>query len=249
MNEMIISDLSVGYKHRVVASHLTARLQGGTLTALVGANGMGKSTLLRTLAGVQPPLAGTVTLVANGVERQLSELSRRELSRWIGVVLTDRVEVENLTVEQLVGMGRMPYTGFFGRLNDDDRRMVGEALAMTGLTPLAQRQVGTLSDGERQKMMIAKALAQQTPVVLLDEPTAFLDYPSKVETLRLLGHLAHDTGKIIVLSTHDLNLAVHLADHLVTFGNGLEEVGKDRLRRYLDQLLESQHASLDEVMG
>ena len=114
---MIISDLSVGYKHRVVASHLTARLQGGTLTALVGANGMGKSTLLRTLAGVQPPLAGTVTLAADGVERQLSELSRRELSRWIGVVLTDRVEVENLTVEQLVGMGRMPYTGFFGRPN------------------------------------------------------------------------------------------------------------------------------------
>lgn len=249
MNKMIISDLSVGYKHRVVASHLTAHLQGGTLTALVGSNGMGKSTLLRTLAGVQPPLEGTVTLVADGVERQLSQLSRRELSRWIGVVLTDRVEVENLSVEQLVGMGRMPYTGFFGRLNDDDRRMVAEALAMTGLTPLAHRQVGTLSDGERQKMMIAKALAQQTPVVLLDEPTAFLDYPSKVETMRLLGRLAHDTGKIIVLSTHDLNLAVQLADHLITFGNGLEEVGKDRLRRYLDQLLEGQHASLEEVMG
>lgn len=249
MNKMIITDLSVGYKHRVVASHLTAHLQGGTLTALVGSNGMGKSTLLRTLAGVQPPLEGTVTLVADGVERQLSQLSRRELSRWIGVVLTDRVEVENLSVEQLVGMGRMPYTGFFGRLNDDDRRMVAEALAMTGLTPLAHRQVGTLSDGERQKMMIAKALAQQTPVVLLDEPTAFLDYPSKVETMRLLGRLAHDTGKIIVLSTHDLNLAVQLADHLITFGNGLEEVGKDRLRRYLDQLLEGQHASLEEVMG
>lgn len=249
MNKMIITDLSVGYKHRVVASHLTAHLQGGTLTALVGSNGMGKSTLLRTLAGVQPPLEGTVTLVADGVERQLSQLSRRELSRWIGVVLTDRVEVENITVEQLVGMGRMPYTGFFGRLNDDDHRMVAEALAMTGLTPLAHRQVGTLSDGERQKMMIAKALAQQTPVVLLDEPTAFLDYPSKVETMRLLGRLAHDTGKIIVLSTHDLNLAVQLADHLITFGNGLEEVGKDRLRRYLDQLLEGQHASLDEVMG
>lgn len=249
MNEMIISDLSVGYKRRVVASHLTAHLQGGTLTALVGSNGMGKSTLLRTLAGVQPPLEGTVTLVTDGMEWQLSQLSRRELSRWIGVVLTDRVEVENITVEQLVGMGRMPYTGFFGRLNDDDHRMVAEALAMTGLTPLAHRQVGTLSDGERQKMMIAKALAQQTPVVLLDEPTAFLDYPSKVETMRLLGRLAHDTGKIIVLSTHDLNLAVQLADHLITFGNGLEEVGKDRLRRYLDQLLEGQHASLEEVMG
>lgn len=243
MNEMIITDLSVGYKQHVVASHLTAHLRGGTLTALVGANGMGKSTLLRTLAGVQPPLAGTVTLVADSERRQLSQLSRRELARWMGVVLTDRVEVDNLTVEQLVGMGRMPYTGFFGRLNDDDRHQVAEALAMTGLTALAQRPVGTLSDGERQKMMIAKALAQQTPVVLLDEPTAFLDYPSKVETLRLLGQLAHKTGKIILLSTHDLNLAVHLADRLITFGNGLEEVGKAQLRRYIDQLVESERTA------
>ena len=235
---MIITDLSVGYRHRAVTSELTFRLTGGTLTALVGPNGMGKSTLLRTLAGVQPPLSGAVTLVADGVEHRLTDLTRRQLSRWISVVLTDRVEVENVTVEDVVGFGRMPYTGYFGRLGDEDRRIVAEALRMTGLMPLSRRMVGTLSDGERQKMMIAKALAQQTPVVLLDEPTAFLDYPSKVEMMKLLRSLAHDMGKMIVLSTHDLNLAVRLADRLLTFGDGLEEVGHDQLAHYLETLLD-----------
>lgn len=238
MDEMIITDLSVGYRHRAVTSELTFRLTGGTLTALVGPNGMGKSTLLRTLAGVQPPLSGAVTLVADGVEHRLTDLTRRQLSRWISVVLTDRVEVENVTVEDVVGFGRMPYTGYFGRLGDEDRRIVAEALRMTGLMPLSRRMVGTLSDGERQKMMIAKALAQQTPVVLLDEPTAFLDYPSKVEMMKLLRSLAHDLGKMIVLSTHDLNLAVRLADRLLTFGDGLEEVGHDQLAHYLETLLD-----------
>lgn len=238
MDEMIITDLSVGYRHRAVTSELTFRLTGGTLTALVGPNGMGKSTLLRTLAGVQPPLSGAVTLVADGVEHPLTGLTRRQLSRWISVVLTDRVEVENVTVEDVVGFGRMPYTGYFGRLSDEDRRIVAEALRMTGLMPLSRRMVGTLSDGERQKMMIAKALAQQTPVVLLDEPTAFLDYPSKVEMMKLLRSLAHDMGKMIVLSTHDLNLAVRLADRLLTFGDGLEEVGHDQLAHYLETLLD-----------
>ncbi len=242
MNEMIIQDLAVGYRHHTVASGLSAHLEGGTLTALVGPNGMGKSTLLRTLAGVQPPLAGTVTLVADDKRQSLARLTRAELSRWISVVLTDRVEAANLTVEEVVGFGRMPYTGFFGRLGDEDRHLVTEALRLTGLTPLAQRMVDTLSDGERQKMMIAKALAQQTPVVLLDEPTAFLDYPSKVEMMRLLGTLAHDMGKVIVLSTHDLNLAVRLADRLLTFDKGLEEVGKDQLAQYLETLLDEPQA-------
>lgn len=242
MNEMIIQDLAVGYRHRTVASGLSAHLSGGTLTALVGPNGMGKSTLLRTLAGVQPPLAGTVTLVADDVRQSLNRLTVAQLSRWISVVLTDRVDAVNITVEEVVGFGRMPYTGFFGRLGDEDRDIVAEALRMTGLTPLARRMVNTLSDGERQKMMIAKALAQQTPVMLLDEPTAFLDYPSKVEMMRLLGTLAHDMGKIIVLSTHDLNLAVRLADRLLTFGNGLKEMGKDQLAQYLETLLDGPKA-------
>lgn len=237
MNQLCVADLSVGYGHSVVASGLTACLAGGELTVLIGRNGMGKSTLLRTLAGVQPPLAGTVTLVADGTRQPLAELSQHARSRWISVVLTDRVEVPQLRVEDVVGFGRMPYTGFFGRLGDADRRMVDEALRLTGLQLLAGRQVGTLSDGERQKMMIAKALAQQTPVVLLDEPTAFLDYPSKVDTMRLLRSLAHDTGKVIVLSTHDLNLAVRLADRLLTLGKGLVEVDKVVLGQRLESLL------------
>lgn len=238
MNEMIIDHLAVGYAKHIVASGLTAHLKGGTLTALVGSNGMGKSTLLRTMAGVQKPLDGTVRLVADNVEHRVERLGRSDRARWISVVLTDRVEVDRLTVEQVVGFGRMPYTGYFGRLDDNDRRLVDEALQTTGLTPLAQRAVNTLSDGERQKMMIAKALAQQTPVMLLDEPTAFLDYPSKVETMKLLVRLAHDTGKIIVLSTHDLHLALHLADRMITFGNGLEEVDKNKLQQRLDRMLD-----------
>ncbi len=236
LDAMVIDGLSVGYARHAVAERLSAHLSAGTLTALVGPNGMGKSTLLRTLAGVQKPLAGAVRLVGGGTDCCVHRLSRSELSRWISVVLTDKVEVEHLTVEEVVAFGRMPYTGYFGRLSDDDRRLVAEALHATALTPLAHRNVDTLSDGERQKMMIAKALAQQTPVMLLDEPTAFLDYPSKVETLKLLGRLAHETGKIIVLSTHDLHLALRLADRLLTFGKGLEEVDKNSLRQRLDRI-------------
>ena len=237
MNQIVITDLAIGYKQQVVAQHLSACLQGGRLTALIGPNGMGKSTLLRTLAGMQPALAGTVTLSDGTTERRLDSLSKHEVSRWIGVVLTDRVDVANTTVEEVVATGRMPYTGFFGHLDNKDRQVVDEAMHLTGISALAHRQVTTLSDGERQKMMIAKALAQQTPVVLLDEPTAFLDYPSKVETLRLLHRLAHETGKIIVLSTHDLNLAMHIADRLLTIADGIEEIGKDRLRLYLERLM------------
>ena len=237
MNQIVITDLAIGYKQQVVAQHLSACLQGGRLTALIGPNGMGKSTLLRTLAGMQPALAGTVTLSDGTTERRLDSLSKHEVSRWIGVVLTDRVDVANTTVAEVVATGRMPYTGFFGHLDNKDRQVVDEAMHLTGISALAHRQVTTLSDGERQKIMIAKALAQQTPVVLLDEPTAFLDYPSKVETLRLLHRLAHETGKIIVLSTHDLNLAMHIADRLLTIADGIEEIGKDRLRLYLERLM------------
>lgn len=265
MNGIIISNLAIGYKKKVVAKGLSATICGGGLTCLIGRNGLGKSTLLRTLAGFQPALGGSITIriTDEGVvekdgeagerlnvkDYDVASVSKATMSRLVAEVLTEKVDIVNMTVFDIVAMGRMPYTNFFGTLKDEDRKNVEEAMRTVGIAEFAMRDISTLSDGERQKVMIAKALAQQTPVIILDEPTAFLDYPSKVETLRLLGRLAHHTGKIIVLSTHDLNLAVHLADHLVTFGNGLEEVGKDRLRRYLDQLLESQHASLDEVMG
>jgi iron complex transport system ATP-binding protein len=146
--------------------------------------------------------------------RPLSDFSDQELSHVIGIVLTGKPDVQNMTVEDIVALGRSPYTGFWGTLDDDDRAIVEESMSLVGITHLRSRMIQTLSDGERQKMMIAKALAQQTPVIFLDEPTAFLDYPSKVEMLQLLRRLSHDTDKIIFLSTHDMELALQIADEL-----------------------------------
>ena len=144
----------------------------------------------------------------------LATLSQARLARLVSVVLTAKPSVENLSVEQIVGLGRSPYTNIWGTLRAEDHRMVAWAMDVVGITGLRHRLVQTLSDGERQKMMIAKALAQDTPVILLDEPTAFLDYKSKVEVLGLLAHLAHETNKMVLLSTHDLEQAVHAADAL-----------------------------------
>lgn len=209
-----LSRLSTGYsgKHGVirVAADIDASVYGGELTCLLGANGAGKSTLLRTLSASQPPLSGEVWIG----EKRLAEYSDKELAKVVGIVLTERCEVENLTVEELVGMGRTPYTGFWGTLRKEDKQIVSEAMRQVGITKLSGRMVQTLSDGERQKVMIAKALAQQTPIILLDEPTAFLDFSSKVEVMRLLRSLAHDLGKTVFLSTHDLELALQIADKL-----------------------------------
>ena len=138
----------------------------------------------------------------------------KELSRLIGIVLTEKPDVRNMTTEDLVGMGRSPYTGFWGTLTADDRQIAAEAIGMVGIESLRGRMIHTLSDGERQKVMIAKTLAQQTPIIYLDEPTAFLDYPSKVEMMQLLRRLAHEQQKTIFLSTHDVELALQLADRL-----------------------------------
>ena len=212
-----LKDLTIGYAQKnntkVVASGINATLHSGRLTCLIGANGIGKSTLLRTLSAFQPPLSGEI-FIDNESPIPLSTLSDKQLSRLIGVVLTEKPDVQNMTVFELVGLGRSPYTGFWGRLNEDDKEVVKESLRLVGIESLQDRLIQTLSDGERQKTMIAKALAQQTPVIYLDEPTAFLDYPSKVEMLTLLRHLARETGKTIFLSTHDMELALQIADEL-----------------------------------
>lgn len=210
-----LRNLSIGYAERgkgqkCIARGIEASLYGGQLTCLLGANGAGKSTLLRTLSAFLPPLEGDV--VVQG--KALRDYTNNERSRTIGVVLTERPELHHMTVNELAGMGRSPYTGFWGGLSKDDQKVVDEALKLVGMYDMATRMVDTLSDGERQKVMIAKALAQQTPVIFLDEPTAFLDYPSKVETMLLLQRLAHETGKTIFLSTHDVELALQTADTL-----------------------------------
>ena len=217
-NETIqLRDLSIGYqtKHSVktVAAGINGAIRSGELTCLLGANGVGKSTLLRTLAAFQPQISGEIFIVESGKRNiPLSSLTDKELSNVSGVVLTEKPDVRNMSVRELVSLGRSPYTGFWGTYTDEDLRIVDEAIEMVGITDLTRRPVHTLSDGERQKVMIAKALAQQTPVIFLDEPTAFLDYPSKVEVLQLLRRISREAEKTIFLSTHDVELALQLAD-------------------------------------
>lgn len=215
-----IQHLSIGYraKHSVktVAEGISDSICSGELTCLLGENGAGKSTLLRTLSGFLPPLAGQISILG----RPLETYREKELATVIGVVLTEKNNLQNMTVEELVGMGRSPYTGFWGRLSAEDKAKVQAALGLVGIVSLQDRLVQTLSDGERQKVMIAKALAQETPIIFLDEPTAFLDYPSKVEILHLLHRLSREMHKTIFLSTHDLELALQIADQLWLMARG-----------------------------
>ena len=244
---IILKNLSIGYsvKHgvRTVASAISESVFPGELTCLLGPNGVGKSTLLRTLSAFQPALSGEILINTSsslpshqkGIPSPLSSLpshqkgissplstghtplstlSPQELSRLIGIVLTEKPDIRSMTVRELVGLGRAPYTGFWGTLTSEDEAIVDDSIRQVGISALSHRFVETLSDGERQKVMIAKALAQQPPVIFLDEPTAFLDFPSKVEVMQLLRRLARDMQKTVFMSTHDLELALQMADRV-----------------------------------
>ena len=212
-----LSQLSVGYSssHPVI-SDISVELHSGQLACLIGENGIGKSTLLKTLTDFLPKLKGRLLLD----NRDIESFSQQELARQVSIVLTQKPDVQNLTIEEIIGLGRSPYTGFFGRLRAEDRLVVDDAIAAMGIEKLRGRMIQTLSDGERQKVMIAKALAQETPVILLDEPTAFLDFPSKVDTFQSLRNMAHERDKLILLSTHDLDLAARFADSLLEVKKG-----------------------------
>ena len=209
-----IENLSIGYPGKgdvkVVADGICAGINSGELTCLLGANGVGKSTLLRTLSAFQPKLGGNIFIEG----KEIGNYTDKQLSRVISVVLTEKCDIRNMSVVELIGLGRSPYTGFWGTLSKEDKTVVDKSIALVGIPHLAHRMVHTLSDGERQKVMIAKALAQETPVIFLDEPTAFLDFPSKVEIMQLLHHLSRSTNKTIFLSTHDLELALQIADKI-----------------------------------
>lgn len=234
MTAITTNRLTVGYRGHRVVEDISLSLPCGRLVCLLGPNGAGKSTLLRTLCGFQPPIAGTVTISGSDI----TTMSTAEVARLVSVVLTDRPLTPSLTAAEMVGMGRAPYTGFWGRLSDDDRRLVSEAMQTVGIAPLATRHMGRLSDGERQKVMIAKALAQHTPVIVLDEPTAFLDYPSKVAVMKTLARLAHDEGKTILMSTHDLELAAQLGDELMEIENKhIRKITADEVSRIIGRLL------------
>lgn len=231
-----LSHLIIGYSasHPVITD-IDLALRSGQLSCLIGENGIGKSTLLKTLTGFLPKLGGNLLLDG----RDIQSYSQRELAREVSIVLTQKPDVQNLTIEEIIGLGRSPYTGFFGRLRAEDRLVVEDAIAAMGIEKLKGRMIQTLSDGERQKVMIAKALAQETSVILLDEPTAFLDFPSKAETFQTLRRMAHERDKLILLSTHDLELAVRFADSLLEVREGrLKEVSAADVK-----------ASMQTIMG
>lgn len=209
------SQLSIGYplkngKKKVVLDKLNLSLYAGEVTCLLGLNGAGKSTLLRTLGGFQQALHGNIHLQG----KPLKLFPPSDISLIIGVVLTEKTNAGGITVYELVSLGRHPYTGFFGLLKKHDREVIEQSLDAAGIAHKANNYVAELSDGERQKAMIAKTLAQECPIILLDEPTAFLDVTSRIETMVLLRKLAKEQQKTILLSTHDMDLAIQMGDRL-----------------------------------
>ena len=237
-----LEGLCIGYrgKHGVkeVAKDINASLYAGELTCLIGPNGIGKSTLLRTLCAFQEKLGGKIFIQ----DKELSDYKDKELSKKIGVVLTNRPQIQNMSVEELMALGRSPYTGFWGKLEKEDKKIVADAISLIGIENLKDRMIQNLSDGERQKVMIAKAIAQQTPIIFLDEPTAFLDFPSKIETMQLLRRLCKNNGKTVFLSTHDLELTLQIADSIwlmqkdsITIGSPKEVAQSGALESFIER--------------
>ncbi|MEG2614459.1 MAG: ABC transporter ATP-binding protein [Alistipes sp.] len=203
-----LQHITLGYGTRTLLRDVSIDVPDGSLTALLGRNGTGKSTLLRAMAGLGEIAAGSVQLCGS----QLATLTPQQRAATVSFVTTDKVRIANLTCEEVVSLGRAPYTNWIGRIQETDRTIVARALQLTGMGDFARKSMDTLSDGECQRIMIARALAQDTPVILLDEPTAFLDLPNRYELCTLLRRLAHDEHKCVFFSTHDLDIALSLCD-------------------------------------
>lgn len=216
LNSIVLEgkEICIGYKSKkkpvYIHKNIDFTLKKGKLTCLLGANGAGKSTLLRTLSSTQPLLGGELLLMG----KDINSYSEKEISRTVGVVLTEKTQTGGLSVYELVSLGRQPHTGFFGRLSKHDNDVIYRALEAVGISHKAKSYTAELSDGERQKAMIAKALVQECPIILLDEPTAFLDVVSRIEIMTLLHKLAKEEEKAILMSTHDIEQALVLSDYL-----------------------------------
>lgn len=216
-NEIILqaSQISIGYSHKkeeiVVASNISISLKKGKLIALIGANGIGKSTLLKTITGIQKPLSGAVFLN----ERKITSYEPLDLAQNLSIVLTEKLPPSNLTVFELIALGRQPYTNWMGTLSDLDVIKVNEAMELTQISHLAAKKHYEISDGQLQKVLVARALSQDTPLIILDEPTTHLDLLHKVALFKLLKKLTHETGKCILFSTHDIDMAIQLSDEMI----------------------------------
>jgi iron complex transport system ATP-binding protein len=215
INILSTSNLSVGYSTKkvknTIASDLNLSLEAGKLIALVGANGVGKSTLLRTLTGIQKPLDGEVYLNSKSIH----DFGALDLAQNLSVVLTEKLPPSNLTVFELIALGRQPYTNWLGKLSDEDYEKINNAIALTHIENLLDKKQYEISDGQLQIVLIARALAQDTPLIILDEPTTHLDLPHKVSVFKLLKKLSQETDKCILFSTHDVDLAIQLSDEMI----------------------------------
>lgn len=212
MKEVMIElrDFSIGYGQRRLLEDVSVTIPSRNLTALIGRNGTGKSTLLRAVAGLNRNYSGHIDIDGKDIRSVVPD----EIARMMALVTTERVRVSGLKCEDVVAIGRAPYTNWMGRLQEQDREIVAESLKAVGMEAYARRTMDRMSDGECQRVMIARALAQDTPVMLLDEPTSFLDLPNRYELCTLLAKLAHEQGKCILFSTHELDIALALSDSI-----------------------------------
>ncbi|MDR1021704.1 MAG: ABC transporter ATP-binding protein [Prevotellaceae bacterium] len=245
-------NLRIGYtakgEQREIFPAFSAVAGEAELVALLGRNGRGKSTLLRTIIGIQPPLDGAVHIL----EKDIRAYPLRTLATLVSYVSTDNVKVGNLKVFDLVSLGRYPYTGWFGALSADDKKVVMQSLAMVGMEAYAWQNTGCLSDGERQRVVIARALAQDTPIIVLDEPTAFLDLPNRYEIVLLLKQLAQEQRRAILFSTHDLSIALKIADRVWVMCDGEFHQGAPQKLMHenvFDKLLQNTRLSVDHETG
>lgn len=210
-----LKNLTLGYADRTLLKQVSTSFEVGRLTALIGRNGSGKSTLLRALAGLNTEYEGQIML---GKE-EIRQLDAHTLSTRLALVTTERVRIANLRCRDVVALGRAPYTNWIGRMQEEDRHLVEHALEVVGMSAFSDRTMDRMSDGECQRVMIARALAQQTPIILLDEPTSFLDLPNRYELCRLLSQLAHEEQKCILFSTHELDIARTMCDSIALVDN------------------------------
>jgi len=246
-------NLAIGFresgKNKVLHQDISLDLMPGELSCILGPNGAGKSTLIKTLAGFSKPLKGSVQLYDYDVE----SASYRELSHLLSIVLTDRVSVLHSRVFDIVSLGRYPHTSLFARLRKEDYNQIQKAMDHVGISHMRNRLFDQLSDGEKQKVLIAKGLAQDTPVIMLDEPTAFLDFPSKIEVMQILLDLTKSAGKAVVLSTHDVELALQVADRIWLMDKGKPIVSgcpEDLvLSNELNRFFEKQNIFFDAYSG
>lgn len=206
-------DFSIGFHNRLLLQHIDTCFPAGCLTALVGRNGSGKSTLLKAICGLNENYEGEIMIEGKNIKQQ----TRHRLSHLISYVNTQRPKISNIKCREVVALGRLPYTGWHGKVSEKDSKIIEDALNVVGMSSYSDRLIKSLSDGECQKIMIARAIAQSTKIMLLDEPTSFLDLPTRYEIVKLLKDLAHRDNKCIIYSTHELDIALKLSDRIALF--------------------------------